>query len=358
MLNMNTHKLAQVRDVMRAQHVETLVVNRSDNFAWLTDGASSYINIASDTGAAALVVTMDNQYVVCDNIEVTRLQAEEELAGWEFVVGPWHDGRAPLVRRVATGSLGADTPFPDAANISAHIAPLRYQLDAREAERFRIVGAATGHAVQAAARAVKPGMSENEIAGLIAQRAYAHDVVPIVVLVASDERIFNFRHPLPTEKRLDKYAMLIVCGRRWGLVASATRLVHFGKLSDELRRKADACAAVDAAFTRATKRGATLGDVFQAGMREYAAQGFDGEWQHHHQGGLAGYASRETLGTPTSTQPIDGTMAFAWNPSIKGVKSEDSLLLTDGGVEIVTQVGDWPLIAVGGIERPDILVNE
>ncbi len=149
--------------------------------------------------------------------------------------------------------------------------------------------------------------------------------------------------------------MLIVCARRWGLIASATRLVHLGKISEELRRKADACAVVDAAFIRATRRGSTLGDVIQAGLRAYAAQGFADEWKLHHQGGLAGYQPREVVATPKSSERIEGVQAFAWNPSITGTKSEDTVLLTDNGIEIITQVAEWPQIEVEGIKRPDIL---
>ncbi len=352
---MNTRKLSRVRDLMQAHKVDSLLFNRSANFAWLSDGAASSINLATDFGAASLLVTTDNQYVIADNVETPRLQQEEELDGWEFITGQWHEGRAPLVNKVARGRLGADSPHLDALNLANEIAPLRHQFDTREVERYRIVGAATGDAVQRAARAVQAGMSENQIASLIVAQAYANDVTPIVVLVASDERIFKFRHPLPTDKKLERYAMLIMCGRRWGLVASATRLVHLSRISDDVRHKADACAAVDAAFMHATRRGATLGEVFHAGMDAYAAQGFADEWQLHHQGGLAGYEPREIVATPNSHERILGNQAFAWNPSITGTKSEDTILLTDGGTEIITQVGDWPTIEVDDIKRPDIL---
>jgi antitoxin VapB len=56
--------------------------------------------------------------------------------------------------------------------------------------------------------------------------------------------------------------MLILCGRREGLVCSITRLVHFGRLPDDLRRKAEAVASVDAAFIDATRPGCTLDEVF------------------------------------------------------------------------------------------------
>ena len=45
-------------------------------------------------------------------------------------------------------------------------------------------------------------------------------------------------------------------------MASITRLVHFGPLPAELRRKAEAVAAIDAAMLAATVPGVTLGAVF------------------------------------------------------------------------------------------------
>jgi antitoxin VapB len=355
---MNLHKLSQLRALMRANHIETLLLQRSQNFAWLTDGAASYIGIASDTGAAAILVTLDTQYIITNNIEAERLQHEQGLADWEFVVGSWTDGLAPLVKKMTRGVLYSDFPFPEALEVAGKIAPLRYTLDEAEAVRYRSLGAATGRALQNATRMVRVGMTENEIAGILAQQCYANNVVPVTNLIAADERIFRWRHPLPTEKKLERYAMLVVGGRRWGLIASATRLVHFGPIPAEVRRKAEACAQVDAAFIRATQAGATLAEVFRAGMNAYAKEGFDGEWQYHHQGGLTGYHGRELLGAPTATHRIEATQAFAWNPSIKGTKSEDTILLTPNGVEVITQVDDWPLMDCGDFRRPDILQLE
>jgi hypothetical protein len=80
--------------------------------------------------------------------------------------------------------------------------------------------------------------------------------------------------------------MLVLCGRCWGLVCSITRLVHFGRLPDNLCRKAEAVARVDATFITATRPGRTLGEVFRRGMAAYAETGFPDEWRLHHQGVL------------------------------------------------------------------------
>ncbi|MGC8779795.1 MAG: M24 family metallopeptidase, partial [Anaerolineae bacterium] len=278
-----------------------------------------------------------------------------------FVIrsSPWHTPAAALADLTASMRLGADAPHAGAADLSDAFNRLRVRLTPAEGERFRALGRACARAMDAAIRSVRPGMTEYEIAGLLGEHTYAQGATPIVNLIATDERVFRFRHPLPTDRRLEKYAMLVLCGRRGGLVASITRLVHFGPLSDELRRKQEACARVDAVFIGRTRPGARVADILQAGVEVYAAAGYGDEWQLHHQGGAAGYQAREYLATPTANEVVYEGQAFAWNPSIAGVKSEDTILVGPETNEVLTAIPGWPMLAAevnGRVwERPAIL---
>jgi antitoxin VapB len=127
----------------------------------------------------------------------------------------------------------------------------------------------------------------------------------------------------------------------------------------EIRRKAQATAQVDAEMIWSTQPGNYLAEVFSSAQKVYAQTGFDGEWQLHHQGGPAGYEPREYLATPASTEIIKAGQAYAWNPSITGVKSEDTILVGVDGNEILTAILGWPTISVEvenqTVLRPDIL---
>jgi antitoxin VapB len=184
-------------------------------------------------------------------------------------------------------------------------------------------------------------------------------VQAIVNLVAADERILEFRHPLPTAKTLTRHAMLVLCGRRDGLVCSITRLLYFGRLDDDLRRKHDAVVRVDAAMISATRPGVSLGEVFRVAVTAYAENGWPDEWRNHHQGGPAGYEPREWVATPHSTEVVHAGQAFAWNPSIAGTKSEDTVLVGPAGNDVITVIPGWPTIGVsvdgGRVERAAIL---
>jgi len=357
-------KLDRIRELLVQFKLDALLLQQTSNFAWATCGASAYVNRADLYGSSALLVTPTNRYVLTDNIEAPRLMAEEELIhqGWELKVCAWHE-RSGVTAGLAGGmQLGADTYMAGAVDLSAEISWLRAQLTPQEGERFRQLGRLCGSAMQAAVQAVRPGMTEFEIAGLLAQAAEARGVQVIVNLIGTDERVFLFRHPLPTSKRLERYAMLVLCGRKGGLICSLTRLVHFGASGDDLRRRENAVARIDAVLIAATRPGRCLGDIFREAQDAYAAAGFPDEWRDHHQGGSAGYAPREITATPASTRPVLLGQAFAWNPSIRGSKSEDTILVGEASNEILTGIDSWPMIDVplGGaiIQRPAILVRD
>jgi Xaa-Pro aminopeptidase len=356
-----TQKQDRIRALLAERRLDALLLQKVSSFAWATCGASSYINSAATDGAASLLVTPSGRYLITTNIEATRLEQEEKLGeqGWEFRAAPWHVDNEAVAQLTRGLKLGADGPYPGATDLSSAVSRLRINLMPEEGKRFRALGRLCAEAMDSAVRAVRPGQTEYQIAGLLAHEAQSRGAQPIVNLIATDERIFKFRHPLPTDKKLDRYAMLILCGRKWGLVGSITRFVHFGLLPDQVRRKAEATARIDATFIAATRPGQSLGQIFGHATAAYAQAGFPGEWQLHHQGGPASYEPREILATPGSTHIVAVGQAYAWNPSITGTKSEDTILVGEKDNEVLTTISGWPSLSVtiGGqtMARPAIL---
>lgn len=339
-------KHARLQALLARHRLQALLLQRVSSFAWATGGAASYVNTATTLGASALLLTPSGRHLITDNIEATRLAQEEELAaqGWEFRVTPWYATRTVVAELTRGLTLAADSPYPGAVDVSDEIARLRASLTLEEGERFRVVSRLCAEAMGEAVSAVRPGMTEYQIAGRLAHAAQSRGVQPIVNLIATDARVLNFRHPLPTDKTLERYAMLVLCGRKRGLVCSMTRLIHFGRLPDDLRRTAEAVARVDATLIDATRPGRPLGEVFQRAMDVYAETGFADEWQRHHQGGPAGYEPREFVATPDSADSVTAGQVYAWNPSITGAKSEDTILVGTDESEILTAMPDWPAL--------------
>ena len=352
-------KLADLRLLMDTRRIGLLLLETVPNCAWITTGARTFIDESTEKAAYTVAVTAERAYAVTDSIEAPRLSSEERLdaLGFEIVTEPWYR-RGEFVAALASGMRSGQDGPGTGADLSRDIQTLRMRLRAGEVGRLRQVCAAAGEAMTATMRALRPGMTEYQAAALLAGEGQARGGEPIVVLVGSDERIFQFRHPTPTSKTIERYIMLALCLRRGGLVAALTRSIYFGKLSDDVRARALVTARVDAQMIRATRQGKTLGDLFALARDFYAAEGFPEAIEEHHQGGVIGYRSREVIATPGDPTRITEGMAFAWNPSIRGAKSEDTIILTSDGPEILTEMADWPKWSLTGDgwkdERPAI----
>lgn len=355
-------KRARAAALIAAQGLGGLVLGRSASWSWAMCGREANVALNSEEAVAVLVLTPQRDYLVANQIEMPRLLAEElgDLP-FEPVVFPWYEPgrRDALIAELVTGPVGADVVVAGARLLVPQIAALRSVLTVDEQVRLRLLGRATGAAVESAARAIVPGMSEYEIAGVLASETWCRGATPVVTLIAVDDRVHRFRHPCATGRRMERYAMLVLCARRGGLIVSATRLVHVGPVPDVLQARARACAQVDAAVMAATRPGVSFGAVFARLQAAYAAVGYDGEWVYHHQGGLAGYENREVVAMPSQDVIVRVGQAYAWNPSIAGVKSEDTILIDADGYEVVTATNDWPMYDVvvdgGRGVRPAIL---
>jgi antitoxin VapB len=145
--------------------------------------------------------------------------------------------------------------------------------------------------------------------------------------------------------------MLNLCARRWGLCISITRFVHFGAMPQALQDAFGVAAEVNARLLAATKEGASAADLFRVAADSYAALGHPGEELRHHQGGATGYAEREWLATPAGTERVVNNEAFAWNPSVAGGKAEDTVVLRDGKIELLTRTPDLPVVSTRAGER-------
>lgn len=355
-------KLARLRERMQSRSVEAVLLTTIPNTAWITAGAALYVGEGTDSAASSVLVTMDKAYVVSDGVETPRLHQEEglEAFGFEFVIEPWYAKGSFVAAQARGRSIGQDVAGSN-VDMSAELLHLRSVLEANEANRFRHISAITAEIMNEVIRSVRPGMTEHEIAGRLALASRQRGGNAVVNLIASDERIYQYRHPLPTSKTVDRYVMLVLCLRLEGLISAITRLVHFGPLPDELRAKALAVAEVDARLILGTRVGRSLGEMFQLAKQAYQDVGYPEAIEEHHQGGTIAYQAREIIANPGDDTPIELNEAFAWNPSVRGVKSEDTILLGANGPEIVTVVKGWPTwtITADGqrIERPAILVQ-
>ena len=331
---------------MKAQGLAGVLIRRNENVAWVTGGAVELrVLTPCETGVAALLVTAEGRryYFTTEN-EAPRLHDEEfGTLDFEPVLFPWwaNDTDAAAAK-LAGGPLGSDTPTAGATTVS--LAALREGLSESEIARYRWLGLETAAATVEALNEVEPGLSEYDLEAITAGALLRRGILPSVYLYAVDDRILKYKHAVARGKRLKQYGMLNLCSRKWGLAISITRFIHFDPLPADLATRFQAAAQVNAALLNATRVGATSAELFKVAQDAYTAQGFPGEERFHHQGGPTGYGEREWVATPDGTEVVVNNQAFAWNPSIRGGKTEDTVLLRDGVIENLTPTPELPTI--------------
>jgi Xaa-Pro dipeptidase len=327
-----------LRELMDEWGLGALLLSSPANFAWYTGGADNRVDHGDLVGVASVLVTTDDAYILTNNIEAPRMR-EEQTPEMEVVEYPWHEESGALLRELTSGAgVGTDFPSTSGSDLSAEISPLRYVLDGDAIEHYRHLGADTAQAMSEAAGSVSPETDELEAAAELAAACLGRGMFAPVLLAASDERLVRYRHPVPHGGPLGKQAMLVVCAERGGLFVSLTRMVYFQEPDPQTARRQEACEEILRRMREeATREGRTLAQAFEDCRRFYAETGFPEGWRDHHQGGMTGYASREVIATPGTQQEIREGQAFAWNPSLVGAKAEETFVLGQLGLEILTR---------------------
>ena len=354
-------KKRRVKTFLETNKLDAVLLSLQSNVSWFTCGSETHVSIASTESSVSVLATSDTDYVIANNIEAPRFEREElgEL-GMEVRSFPWQDAGEPvsLARKLVKGRIASDDGRMG-ENIGEEFGSLRYSLTKTEITRYRELGANAAAVAEDIARTVRHGEKECEAAGRLAKALFSVNITPVVLLVAADERIEEYRHPLPTEKAVGRCMMIVLCARKKGLIVSLTRLVHFGNLPETLLRKHRAVAEVDATLISESRPGVKFNDVFRKAVDAYGENGFPGEWQNHHQGGPTGYQCRDFKATLEEKRTVLPNQALAWNPSIRGTKSEDTIIALPDGTEIITASETWPKLRVNckgkTWERPDIL---
>ncbi len=361
-------------EYLDARGLEAVWFARPNGFTWLTGGDNTVEDAA--LGIAAAGYDGDLR-VITDNIESNRLIDEELPERFTVESFPWYADSLPkAVAERSPTPAAADFDVPEFERVDG--SQLRQPLTDGDIECYRELGREVAAAVETVCRNLEPEDPEYEVAAGIDISLSSRDVNTPIVLVGGAERAQSYRHFTPSDAALGDYALVSVTAERAGLYASMTRTVVFDA-PDWFEERHRASARVEATALAATEAAAmgeldgsnaetsncatastrektpnTAGAVFDILRKAYAAVGFADEWKRHHQGGAAGFASREWIAAPESEEPIHQPMGYAWNPTVQGTKSEDTHLVAPDRTETLTKTGQWPThevkpVDVGGI---------
>jgi Xaa-Pro dipeptidase len=356
-------KIDRIYHLMDQKGYDAIVIGTQSNYSWLSCGGTSKVLLTSDIAVAYCVITKKNRFLVAYTMDGPR-NIEEELEGMGFepVFIRWYENslEGKVLELVKGYKVLSDIPLEGAAVSMKEFYGLHYPLTEWEINRFRRIDQDAERLLKKAADYAKPGMLETEVESELISLFVKAGYFPIVVLLGSDERIMKYRHLIAKEKKIDKYLLLILVMRKFGLNAVLTRSVYFGdKLPDEIYRKFRAASTIAAHCIALTIPGVKFSTILEMQKKLYSDLGYPEEWKNHFQGGITGYVCNDSSLALDPDAIVVENQTCNWFITITGVNTEDTCISGKDRGEVLTHTGSWPLkeYSVGNqnIMMPDIL---
>ena len=324
-------------------------ISKQEHFAWITAGGDNIVTRFVEGGVCAILITKNGRYFICNNIETQRMIDEEKLdqLGFKERSMWWYEDRTQEYIRDLIGkggSYAADIPLPGSKDANSFLLDLEKTLSKNEIGRYVHLGEVFSNVIESFMQTIQPGDSEMEIAGRLGARMWENGLEPVLLLIAADDRIFKYRHPIPTHTKLEKLLMISCNARYKGLVTKITRMLHFGKASPKFKEQYRQTAEIENVMAAATKPGVDELVPFEIAKKMYTEFGYPEMWKVHHQGGPQSYTNGFYLITPDTHQIIRLHQCYGYNPSITGTKTEDGFVVTEEGPLFITYPIHFPIL--------------
>lgn len=339
-INIKEHRINFLADKLG---LDGICLFKFMNYAWFTGGGTNRVVTGSERGCSILLVLEGKKYVFAPCNEIARITTEQ-VAGqnYEPITYDWFENPVNELKKIiGDKKVGSDVPVPGLENISDEIDRLRFSLTETEVLKAKEIAQICSTETANFCANVKPGVTEQQMFAELSARLLNQGVRPAVLLIGTDERNFTCRHPVVTDKKLERYGLVSLVGEKWGIHITLTRSFYFGKLPQDLQEKQLKVNQVDAVMIANTVAGEYSDQGFEAGKKAFAHSGYPDEWKLHHQGGAIGYGPRE-FRAGERNEIVQVNQMFGWNPTLQGTKSESTILVKEKGTfEILDSVPQW-----------------
>jgi Xaa-Pro dipeptidase len=355
-------KQDRIRQLIDCMGMSGIILSTQTNFLWFTCGKRNDVLKNADISLVNLFITSDKKYLVSSNSDLDRVTNEElEGMGFEPVKYEWYDS-SPLevIRKIKpAGKIGADFSDAGVVSVENELIALRVDLTGQEIEKARQFSIQYSCLLTDFCSSLKPGITEEKLANDLTCLCMSQGIRMPVVLVGSDERVFKYRHPAATDKKIEKYVLLATVAEKEGLNISISRSVYFGKAPEEIIEKQKAVNYIEAVFCSNSKPGTELKEIFQCGIDAYKDAGYKDEWKNHTQGGIIGYKPREVVASGFSDWKLKNNYLLSWNPTVAGAKAEDISLVFGNETQQLSIDDRWPFMEITAgsqkFKKPEIL---
>jgi hypothetical protein len=352
-----------VADLLAAMNCEALLLLMPAHVAWFTSGLVVR-GLIADSERPGIYTNGRQRWLLCSNVDTQRLFDEEiDRLGFQLKEWMWTAGRSELLFNITNGrAVAGDRPFPNVPMANDRLRPLLRALSPYERERYRELGAAVVHAVEATTRSAHRGDTEEEIAGQLGHRLLHHGIEPVDLSVTADDRGTKFRRAGFTPAPVARTAVVQATGQREGLFVTASRAISFGPPPAEFRVAHDLAVRLAAVYRSFTVPGATVAPAATAAGPLLTGTPYEFDGRLSQPGYGAGRFPAEELRRAGIDDPLVEGQAVVWQARLGPTACVDTVLVTETGVEPITPPTDWPFkrISVRGVSSDvaDVLVSE
>ncbi|MGL5253568.1 MAG: M24 family metallopeptidase [Brevinema sp.] len=345
---LHEYAVKKTREYLFTKGFDGVLLGKRTSFAWFSGGESS-MNFYSEMGLGFIWITQNEAFAYCSNNEALRIEKEIFNSSFPVKSFSWVEGPGSNLQNLIKGKkVLSDFPLPNATEDFNGIKRLRLQLSPEQIKIAENLSQRAAKLLEDGVKNLKAGMSEFQIQAEIRKLFDAENIALPVLLVAGDEDLKNYRHPLATAKSVNKKVMVVICAIFQGVEIAATRLRYFSTPTQEDKRLDEAVASINAEMIAATKVGTHASQLWQNMLSAYKNQGFEQEYLNHHQGGAIGFDSREWILRPNLDETVLENQLFAWNPTLTGTKSEETVIASSSP-KVLTITGNYPTLEHKGI---------
>ncbi len=337
-------KLKRIQDYLKETGYAAMLLATRENFAWLTGGGNNEVFWTSDVGFGVLLVTLDDVTLVAHSMDLDRIYDDELLGlGIKKHMIRWHqESREQSALNLVNGACVSDVMIEGAGCKPLDIIRLHYPLMDSEVAQYIENGKAYECIISEIAQRIEPGMTENSVAALAAQKYINAGFRIKTLLIGSDERIGKYRHPNPSDKKIEKLILLHPGVYKDGLNIYATRMVAFGKeIPDSFYKKYEQLNMLEAQAAAMSRPGMQLKDILEKRKAFLADNGGSDEFENHFPGSLVGYTNG-TAAPLIENWTIEENMVFGWYITLTGAKVEETVIASPDGGNLITVNGMWP----------------
>ena len=339
----------KIRKYLAKNDLDGMLLGRRSSFAWFSGGESS-MNFYTDMGLGFIWVTKDDAFAYCSNNEQKRISYEIFEEKFPVKSFSWVEGPGPNLQKLITDKkVVSDFNLAGAIEDFGSIKKLRYQLNPTQVEIATLLSKRSAEFLENCLKNLKSGMSEIQIQAEVRYLFEKEGIALPVLLVAGDENLNNYRHPLATNKFVKDKVMVVICSLYKGVMIAASRIRYFRAETAQEKLQNQAVAKINADMIAASKLGTHSKDLWNNMLHSYKNHNFEQEYLNHHQGGAIGFESREWILRPNLNETLLENQLIAWNPTLIGSKSEETVLVTQGETKMLTITGGYPTLTYNGV---------